>query len=176
MKDNVVLNYLFNKLNCFKSFNNFLDEFFFSNSNFLNNEKKKLKFVIFYKKWFFLNDFYFYILDTLYIYVYYFIYNKYLLFSFYKNNKINLKLTQTKSNFIYQLNNKNYNESLVLIFSGFKSIWGGVRMWLFSLLIGFTIIYYCLVVKLLPFSKILFQWFLLTMFFYWIQSLMAMAD
>ena len=59
MKDNVVLNYLFNKLNCFKSFNNFLDEFFFSNSNFLNNEKKKLKFVIFYKKWFFLNDFYF---------------------------------------------------------------------------------------------------------------------
>ena len=170
MSGGVVLNYLFNKLNCFKSFNNFLDEFFFTNSNFLNNEKKKLKFVVFYKKWFFLNDYYFYIIDTIYLYLFYFVYNKYLLFSFYKNNKINLKLVQTKSNFIYQLNNKNYNESLGLIFSGFKSIWKGVRMWLFSIIIGFTIIYYCLVVKLLPFSKILFQWFLLTMFFYWLIS------
>jgi len=107
MCGNVVLNYFLNKLNCFKSLNNFLDEFFFTNgANHTNNEKKKLKFVIFYKKWFFINDFYFYILDTIYFYVYYYIYNKYILFAFYKNNKINLKLVQTKNNFIYQLNNK----------------------------------------------------------------------
>ena len=51
MCGNVVLNYFLNKLNCFKSLNNFLDEFFFNNgANHTNNEKKKLKFVIFYKK------------------------------------------------------------------------------------------------------------------------------
>jgi hypothetical protein len=52
MKDNVTLNYFFNKLSCFKSFNSFLDEIFFLNSSVgnLNNDKKSSKFIIFYKK------------------------------------------------------------------------------------------------------------------------------
>lgn len=124
MKDNVTLNYFFNKLSCFKSFNSFLDEIFFLNSSVdnLNNDKKSSKFIIFYKKWFFLNDFYFYVVDTLYIYMYYYIYSKFTLLSFYKNNKINLKLTQTKSNFIYNLNNGDYNQTLLLFSYGLKSI------------------------------------------------------
>ena len=116
MKDNVTLNYFFNKLSCFKSFNSFLDEIFFTSSsnNELNNEKKTSKFIVFYKKWFFLNDVYFYIVDTLYVYVYYYVYNKFTLLSFYKNNKVNLKLTQTKSNFIYNLSKNDYNQNLLL--------------------------------------------------------------
>jgi hypothetical protein len=172
MKDNVTLNYFFNKLSCFKSFNSFLDEIFFLNSSVdnLNNDKKSSKFIIFYKKWFFLNDFYFYVVDTLYIYMYYYIYSKFTLLSFYKNNKINLKLTQTKSNFIYNLNNGDYNQTLLLFSYGLKSIWKAIRLWIFSIIVGVTIIYYCLVVKLLPFTKIIFAWFLLTMFFYWLVS------
>lgn len=109
-------------------------------------------------------------LDSLYIYFYYYIYSKYILFSMYKNNKINLKLTQTKNNYIYNLNKGGYNDNLLLFFYGIKSIWNGIRLWIFSVFIGLIIIYYCLVIKLLPFTKIIFQWFLLTMFFYWLVS------
>ena len=41
---------------------------------------------------------------------------------------------------------------------------------MFSIIVGVTIVYYCLVVKMLPFTKIIFAWFLLTMFFYWLIS------
>ena len=172
MKDNVVLNYFFNKLSCFKSLDSFLDEIFFlkDSNSFVLDGKKKSKFIIFYKKWFFINDAYFYLLDSLYIYFYYYIYNKYMLLSMYKNNKINLKLTQTKNNYIYNLNKGSYNNNLLLFFYGIRSIWSGIRLWIFSIFIGSVIIYYCLVVKLLPFTKIIFQWFLLTMFFYWLIS------
>lgn len=172
MKDNVTLNYFFNKLSCFKSFNGFLDEIFFSN-NFtrnLNGDKQTSKFVFFYKKWFFLNDFYFYIIDTFYVYIYYYVYSNFTLLSFYKNNKINLKLTQTKNNFMYNLNSGDYNQNLLLFSYGLKSVWKAIRLWVFSVIVGVTIVYYCLVVKLLPFTKIIFAWFLLTMFFYWLVS------
>jgi hypothetical protein len=52
MKDNVVLNYFFNKLSCFKSLDSFLDEIFFlkDSNSFVLDGKKKSKFIIFYKK------------------------------------------------------------------------------------------------------------------------------
>ena len=112
----------------------------------------------------------FYTFDNFFVYIFSFIFRKTLLTYFYKNNKINLKLSQTKNNFIYQLNNKDYKETLNLFGYGLTFLWKGVRLWLLGIICGFSIIYYCLVIKLLPFNKILFQWFLIIMFFYWLIS------
>lgn len=167
------LDYFYQKSSCFSSLDSFLDEIFFvhpSADKLKKGVKKRLKFVIFYKKWFFMGDFYFYVVDTLYVYLYYYVYGKYTLLSLYKNNKINLKLIQTKSNFIYGFGANNYNQNLLLFSYGLKSIWKSVRLWILSIFIGVVVLYYCLVVKLLPFTKIIFTWFLLTMIFYWLIS------
>ena len=112
----------------------------------------------------------FHIFDNFFVYIFSFIFKKALLTYSYKNNKIDLKLSQTKNNFIYQLNNKDYKQTLNLFGYGLKFLWKGVRLWILGIICGFSIIYYCLVVKLLPFNKVLFQWFLIIMFFYWLIS------
>ena len=71
---------------------------------------------------------------------------------------------------MYNLNSGDYNQNLLLFSYGLKSVWKAIRLWVFSVIVGVTIVYYCLVVKLLPFTKIIFAWFLLTMFFYWLVS------
>lgn len=171
--NSIALNYTYNKLISIKTLNDFLNEIFFikksKNNSDLNSQASKFKFIFFYKKWFVLNDFYFYIIDTIFIKLYYSVFKQSALV-FFKNNPINLKLNQTKNNFIYNFSNKNYNDNLSLFSFGLKSIWKGLRFWILNVIIACVVVYYCLVVKLLPFTKIIFQWFILTMFFYWLVS------
>ncbi len=171
--NSITINYLYNKLSSIKSLNSFLDEIFFvKNLNLIENSNldiSKFKFIFFYKKWFLLNDFYFYILDVLFIKIYYFIFKKNSLV-FFKNNAINLKLQQTNNNFIYNFSNKTYSNNLNLFSFGLQSIWKSIRFWVLGVIIALVVVYYCLVIKLLPFTKIVFQWFILTMFFYWLVS------
>jgi len=164
--------YFFYTLRCLDTIDIFLDEIFFVNfyADLTNDEKKTPQFVVFYKKWFFINDFYLHTVDTLYLYTYYFVYNKFVYIVFYRNSKINLKLTQTKSNFMYNTQPKSYGKNLFLFSYGLKSVWRFIRLWIFSLTLCVIIFYYCIVVRLFPFTKIIFAWFLLTMFFYWLLS------
>ena len=126
--------------------------------------------MLFFVRTNFLGDYFFQISDIIFLQLNYYIFQKSLLLSFFKNNKLNLKLIQTKNNFIYNFSNTTYKNNLLLFGYGLKFLWKGLRFWVFSTLIGVSIVYYCMVIKLLPFNKIVFQWFLITMFFYWLVS------
>lgn len=155
--------------------------------SFLKESKLKKKFnkhitknglfFSFYKTTFGINDIlytvdkkFYNIVDTIFVYFNYLNLNKIFFSKFYKKNPINLRLLQTKNSFQYNILNKNYKNYLNLFNFGLKSIWNSLKLWILPIFIFIFIIYYCSVVKLLPFTKILFQWFLLTMFFYWLIS------
>ena len=102
--------------------------------------------------------------------------NKYLL-----KKKLNkpfrsyFRLLSTKQGFYFnflKLNNKNVlNYTLLNTFlSGFKYVWLGVRFWIFPLLIVFSVIYFTIVLRALPFNKIIFGWICILMFIYWLIS------
>ena len=74
-------------------------------------------------------------------------------------------------NFLKLKNRKNFNIMLMNTFmSGFKYIWLGIRFWIFPVIIAFSIIYFTLVLRALPFNKIMFGWMCILMFVYWIIS------
>lgn len=56
------------------------------------------------------------------------------------------------------------------IFYGLLFFFKAVRFWILPAALSLTIIYYFLVLRLLPFNKILFECFVLIMFFYWLIS------
>lgn len=55
-------------------------------------------------------------------------------------------------------------------FSGFKYVWLGIRFWILPLIIFFSIVYFTLVLRALPFNKIMFSWICILMFVYWLIS------
>ena len=97
-----------------------------------------------------------------------------------KKNKVNLfrsyfRVLSTKNgfylNFIKLKNFKNFNYLLINTFlSGFKFIWLGFRFWVFPLIVFLSIIYFTLVLRALPFNKIMFSWICILMFIYWLIS------
>jgi hypothetical protein len=81
----------------------------------------------------------------------------------------------TKSGFYFNFNslknNKTFLKTLKNIFmSGFKSIWLGLKFWLIPGVIGFVIIYYSMVLRCVPFNKIVAFWIIFGMIAYWILS------
>lgn len=54
--------------------------------------------------------------------------------------------------------------------SGFKFIWLGIRFWVFPLLVFFLIVYTTLVLRALPFNKLMLGWICILMFIYWLIS------
>lgn len=105
------------------------------------------------------------------------------LFSFgYKNkdNNVNLfrsyfRVLNSKSGFYFNFNklkdNKNFLDTFKFIFlSGLKSIWLGVRFWIIPLLVGFLVIYYSMVLRCVPFNKIVAFWIIFGMAAYWLLS------
>lgn len=54
--------------------------------------------------------------------------------------------------------------------SGLKYIWLGIRFWFLSIIVLITIVYYSMVLKALPFTKVLFVWICFGMFLYWLLS------
>lgn len=67
--------------------------------------------------------------------------------------------------------NNNYNNFLLNTFiSGFKYVWLGFRFWFFPLIIFFSVIYFTLVLRALPFNKVMFGWICILMFVYWLIS------
>jgi hypothetical protein len=74
-------------------------------------------------------------------------------------------------NFENLKNKKNFINFLSLIFlSGYKYVWLALRFWIFALVGSLSIIYCTLVLKALPFNKIMLAWISVIMFLYWLVS------
>lgn len=77
----------------------------------------------------------------------------------------NLKVQDKFFNYSAEQNNFSNN-----LFVGFKSLWNHLTYWFVAIILGIIVVYYLLVIKLLPFNKIIFGWLMLAMFFYWLIS------
>jgi len=53
---------------------------------------------------------------------------------------------------------------------GLKSIWNGLKFWLVALIIALSLCYYSMVIRCVPFNKIVFVWIVVAMFAYWLLS------
>jgi len=74
-------------------------------------------------------------------------------------------------NFSSLKNQYNFIDTLKNIFLvGLVSLWNGLRLWVLSLVIGLSLIYYSMVIRCLPFNKTVFVWIIVAMFAYWILS------
>ena len=80
----------------------------------------------------------------------------YLFLNFFKNNQNNT----------YKI--KNYYNNFYLF--GLNSLFNFSKYIIFSLIFSLIIIYYSIIVKLLPFNKVIFSWICITMFIYWLVS------
>jgi hypothetical protein len=74
-----------------------------------------------------------------------------------------------------QFANKVYNKVYIpstfnFKFSGLIYFWKNFRYWLLGVVLASVTVYYFLVIRSLPFNKIMFEWFLVTMLFYWFIS------
>lgn len=69
---------------------------------------------------------------------------------------------RNKSNLLYLIK--------TIFLSGFKYIWYGVRFWIFPLIVLLTVLYCTLVLKGLPFNKVMFTWIGIIMLLYWLVS------
>lgn len=163
-------------------FLNFVDEEFISldskresylnedNVNYMfyvkNDFKNHIQEILFAEKNFFF-------IDSL-AYVYFSL--KYLLF----NNDSNLfrsyfRVLNSRSGFYFNFfklkNNLTFFDSLKNIFmSGVKFIWIGFKFWFIPLILGFIVIYYSMVLRCLPFNKIIVFWIIFGMISYWLLS------
>jgi len=54
--------------------------------------------------------------------------------------------------------------------SFFYYMWIGIRMWVAPLIVFLSVSYFTLVLRALPFNKVIFAWIALLMFFYWLVS------
>ena len=53
---------------------------------------------------------------------------------------------------------------------GLKNLWKHLSYWLIGLIIFLFIFYFLMYIRLLPFNKVLFEYFLIVMFLYWLMS------
>lgn len=124
------------------------------------------------KKWTFLkNSNFFFFLDLIYLWIFKFV------FSIHSNKfgfgfRIKQRINQVNWRFYNNLNLSNKNISFLFshYLSGLRYLWIGLRYWILSLVVGSLIFYYLTYIRLLPFNKIIFEWVLLIMFYYWLVS------
>lgn len=142
--------------------NNFFKYGFYSRNDF----KKSLHFFIFKKKSFL-------IIDLLSFFFESFKYTS-------SNNNTNLfrsyfRALNTKNGFYFNFNSLKNNSTFVgtlkhIFLSGLKSVWLGLRFWLVPLVVGFIIVYYSMVLRCVPFNKIVAFWIIFGMVAYWLLS------
>lgn len=112
----------------------------------------------------------YYFIDYIYIYIYSYIFKNNLNFNFFF---INYKLNQTLTFYFDKIHNSIYKKTLGLnfsIFLGLKYFWILIRYWVLGLLLFIFFFYYLTYIRLLPFNKVIFEWFLISMFIYWLIS------
>lgn len=124
------------------------------------------------KKWFFLKqDKFFLLLDLIYLHFLSLGFSNNLTGNF--NFRVKSRLNQVNWSFYNNLHNSNTNYFSYFFshyLAGIRYVWFGLRYWVLSLTIGGIVFYYLTYSRLLPFSKVLFEWVLISMFFYWLIS------
>lgn len=113
----------------------------------------------------------YYFLDYLYVLIFSLVFKVNSNFSL--NSIISYKLNQTKLNYHDSTDSSIFNKTYTYIFSlfsGFRYLWLLVRFWFLGLVLGLFAFYFLTYIRLLPFSKVLFEWFLIAMFTYWLMS------
>jgi len=75
---------------------------------------------------------------------------------------LNFLSLKVKKNFLNFLKNT--------YLSGWKYCWIGIRFWIFSMAVGLSVVYYSMVIRCLPFNKVVFVWICFGMFLYWLLS------
>ena len=97
-----------------------------------------------------------------------------------KNDNVNIfrsyfRVLSSKKGFYHNFNSfknfKNFQIVLTSTFlSGFKFIWLGIRFWVAPLTVFFLVVYTTLVLRALPFNKVMLGWICVLMFVYWLIS------
>jgi hypothetical protein len=87
--------------------------------------------------------------------------------SFFKS-RVDYRLTDTNHGFYFAFtsNNRPLYFYKNLLFSGLNYLWSGLKFWVLALAVFLITFYYLLVLRLLPFNKIVFEWVCLFMFSY----------
>lgn len=97
----------------------------------------------------------------------------------YNNNSLvfrsYFRVLQTKQGFYFNfsklLNSNTFLDQLkISLNSGWNYVWLGLRLWVVSLAVSLSIVYYSMVIRCLPFTKTVFVWILCAMFAYWLIS------
>lgn len=162
-------------------FLNLFNFFFFNNSIYKNSKTLFLlkndfdfNYFLIKNKWnFFKTKSFFWFFDYMFLK---FFSNNYLLSNKVRFDvRITTRLKQVKWNFyndvFYKNNTKNSLSTIVYSYlSGFRYLWLGLRFWFLGLVLGLTAFYYLMYIRLLPFNKIIFEWFLIIMLLYWLMS------
>lgn len=157
--------------------------FFFFNQNTKNllsnksvllkiNKINCLQFKFFKLKYTFLNKpFFFFLIDFLFVKIISIPFN--IKSNLHFSSIINFKLKQTNLNYFDGNEELSFNKNLSFFysfFSGFKYFWILFRFWFLGLILGLFSFYFLTYIRLLPFNKVIFEWFLIAMFVYWLLS------
>ena len=141
------------------------------NNNFLKLNILSLK--LFKIKYKFLKDgAYFFLFDY---FLFFFIKNTFFIKNYFNNRSlVNLKFFQTSLNYFDSKQfNSNYSKISFFLnsyFSGFSYFWSLIRFWFLGLILFLFSFYFLTYIRLLPINKVLFEWFLVSMFAYWLLS------
>jgi hypothetical protein len=173
--------YFFNFINIWLK--NSISFFFFFNqdsrnliqkNNFYSKIQKVncIQFKLFKLKYRFLsNSRFFFFLDYIYIKIFSFVFKLNQNFNF--SNIIKLRFNQTNLNYYDSTEKSSFNKTFSYFFSffsGFRYFWLLFRFWVLGLILGLFAFYFLTYIRLLPFNKVIFEWFLIAMFVYWLLS------
>lgn len=154
-------------------FFNILSNIFIKNSNnydILLNDFNKYKFSLMLYDNIFKKHI---IVDYIWLFFYSHSYkNKYSLNKLFRSN---FRILNTKNNFYFNLKNLNTNKHYLNFLKDFNLVgylyfWNAIKLWVFPLILLLSIVYMFLVLKALPFNKVLFAWICILMFVYWLLS------
>lgn len=125
-----------------------------------------------FKKWFFLQNNYMYTLfDKFFFLLFFLVLKNNLNFQL---NRSFFRLKQTHLGFYISFTNNQQKNILQNFFSqlfaGLKYVWLSFRFWVVGLLLALVIVYYSMYIRSLSFSKFVFEWIILIMFWYWLVS------
>ena len=152
---------------------------FFSNMFFKNNHKNYNFFLDNYNKYKFSNTLYKYIfkknLIVDFIWIFFYSQNFKNKFSLNKLFRSNFRILNTKNNFYFNLKNLSSNKNYLNFLKNFNLVgylyfWTAIRFWIIPLCLLLSIVYMFLVLKALPFNKVMFAWIGILMFSYWLLS------
>jgi len=85
-------------------------------------------------------------------------------------NRINLRSGQLKNSYLFFKSDKLNQKTGISLWGGLIFFWKALQYWFLGLFLALVCTYYLCVIKLLPFTKIFFNWIMLSMFLYWMLS------